>query len=66
MNMLPEGSSYDEFSYSPVDTVDLVAMTSSAGGYDSSVVEVKRVEVNQNSQHELSPQQFVYVILTRL
>lgn len=64
MNMLPEGSSYDEFSYSPVDTVEVVAM-SSAGGYDSSVAEVKRVEVNQNSQHELSPQQFVYVILTR-
>jgi hypothetical protein len=64
--MMPEStSSYDDFSYSPVDNVDVVAMTSSAGQYDSSVVEVKRVEGNQNSQHELSPQQFVYVILTR-
>ena len=63
--MLPEGSSYDDFKYSPADTVEVVAMSSAGGQYDSSVVEVKRVEGNQNSQHELSPQQFVYVILTR-
>ena len=62
--MLPESTSaYDDFSYSPVDVVDVVAMTSSAGSTGAEVIQ--RVDSPQNSQHELSPQQFVYVILTR-
>ena len=62
--MLPESAStYDDFSYSPVDVVDVVAMTSSVGS--TGVEVIQRVDSPQNSQHELSPQQFVYVILTR-
>ena len=64
LKMLPESTStYDDFSYSPVDVVDVVAMTSSAGS--TGVEVIQRVDSPQNSQHELSPQQFVYVILTR-
>ena len=65
--MLPESpATYDDFNYSPVNVVDVVAMTSSTGNSDSSGVEViQRVNSPQNSQYELSPQQFVYVILTR-
>ena len=62
--MLPESvSTYDDFSYSPVDVVDVVAMTSSVGS--TGVEVIQRVDSPQNSQLELSPQQFVYVILTR-
>lgn len=56
-------SSQDDFIYSPVDTMVIAASPELYEGRGPSTDQ--QIVVPQIVQHELSPQQFVYVILTR-
>ena len=50
----------EEVNYSPLN---VMAAASPAENYKAAPLQ--QISASQNSQHELSPQQFVYVILTR-
>jgi hypothetical protein len=50
----------EEVSFSPVN---VMAAASQADNYKPAAIQ--KNSASPNSQHELSPQQFVYVILTR-
>jgi hypothetical protein len=51
----------EEVTFSPVNV--MAAAASPADNYKPAAIQ--KNSASQNSQHELSPQQFVYVILTR-